>query len=142
MDQLYDAHGGDVRRDLGYRPLVYFWVAEHSDGSALPQFDPETGRENRFGDIDFSRLRRFGGYPFTTYIAEKILEADGMYVVPTDNQPHIIELQEGDKLLAKRENTVKLHTKSGAVERAETVYVLGVEGDKILRIREDGTLEL
>jgi hypothetical protein len=30
-----------------YRPLTLFWIAEFSDGSALAQFEPETGKENR-----------------------------------------------------------------------------------------------
>ena len=32
---------------FGYHPLVYMWVVEFTDGSALPQFDPETGKENK-----------------------------------------------------------------------------------------------
>jgi len=128
---------------LGYRPLVYFWIAEYSDGTALPQFDLETGKENHFGDIDFSKLKRFGWYPFTTRIAEKILNM-GILVVSTNNLSYVIELKEGEghKLVAKRENTIKLHTKSGEITREETIYVLGKEGDKILRIHEDGNTEV
>lgn len=44
--------------------LAMFWIAEYTDGMALPQFDPDTGKENLFKEIDMSRLSRFGWYPF------------------------------------------------------------------------------
>lgn len=42
--------------DLGYRPLTYMWIAEFSDGSCLPQFDPDTGKQNK-GDPDWMPSR-------------------------------------------------------------------------------------
>jgi len=126
---------------LGYRPLVYMWIAEYIDGSALPQFDPETGRENRFADIDHGKLKRFGWYPFTHELAKKILETEGIIVIPVVIPSYVVELKDGERLVAKRENTIKLHTKSGEITRDATVYVLGKEGDKILRIHEDGSVE-
>jgi hypothetical protein len=61
---------------LGYRPLVYFWIAEYTDGSALPQFDPETGKENRFSEVDHPKLKRFGWYPFSLKLAQQILKGE------------------------------------------------------------------
>ena len=46
-------------------PLVYFWIATYNDGTALAQFDPETGLPNKFTDIDQSRLKTLGWYPFS-----------------------------------------------------------------------------
>jgi len=126
---------------LSYRPLVYFWIAEYSDGTAFPQFDPETGKENRFADVDQARLKRFGWYPFSLEITKKIFEAEGIIVLATANPPHVIELKDGEKLVGKRENTIRLNMKGNSVGRGETVYILGVEGEKGLRIREDGSVE-
>jgi hypothetical protein len=125
---------------LGYRPLVYFWIAEYDDGSALPQFDPETGRENRFSEIDHRKLRRFGWHPFSPKLAQKILEAEKTAVVPTANLSYTVSLKGEDKLVAHRTNTVKLQIREGGIDNGETVYVLGVEGGKILHIDEEGQL--
>ena len=127
--------------DLGYRPLVYFWIAEYNDGTALSQFDPETGKENLFKNIDQSRLKRFGWYPFNLDLAEKIYEAYSLIVVPSSLPFHVVELKPNDRLVAKRENTLRYVLANGQVESREIVYILGVEGKKVLRIKEDGTTE-
>lgn len=123
---------------LGYRPLVYFWIAEYTDGSALPQFDPETGRENRFSEVDQQKLERFGWYPFTPELAQKILKAEKLVAIPTRNLPYAVRLGNDRKLVAYRTSTIKLRMKSGEVERGETVYVLGVDCGRILEIDESG----
>jgi len=123
---------------LGYRPLVYFWIAEYTDGSALSQFDPETGRENRFLEVDQLKLKRFGWYPFSVELAQRILEAEKVAVIPSRNRAYTVALNHDDKLVAYRTNVIKLQMRSGGVEYAETVYVLGIKGKKIFRINEDG----
>jgi hypothetical protein len=125
---------------LGYRPLVYFWIAEYTDGSALPQFDPETGRENRFSEIDHQKLRRFGWHPFSLKLAQKILETEKTVVVPTGNPSYTVPIKEENRLVAHRTNTVKLQIRKGGVSHGETVYILGVEGGKVLHIDEEGQL--
>jgi len=125
---------------LNYRPLVYMWIAEQKNGRALPQFDPCTGEENKFSLVDPDRLVSFGWFPFTFSLAKKIYIKNGLVAIPSNNPPHIIELKKGDKLIAKRENTIVFSLKDG-IRREETVYVLGVEGGKILRIKEDGAVE-
>ena len=44
--------------------LHLFWIAEYQDGTALPQFDPDTGEEHLFKEVDQSKLKRFGWYAF------------------------------------------------------------------------------
>lgn len=142
---------------LNYRPLRYMWIAEFSDGSALPQFDPETGKENK-ADPDWlpsapgqpkipkdrvyreKKLVKFGWYPFTSELAKKIFEAEAIIVIPTDNPRYFIELNDGDKLLAYRTNTINFSLQGG-ISRGETVYVLGKTGGKLLHIHEDGSVE-
>jgi len=49
--------------------LVYHWIAQYSDGMSLPQYDPNTFRENAFGDIDLNKVIKFGLYPFSKNLA-------------------------------------------------------------------------
>ena len=123
---------------LGYRPLVYFWIAEYTDGSSLPQFDPETGKENRFKEVDHKKLHRFGWYPFSLKLAKKILKAEKMALIPSRNPSYTVTMNEGDRLVAYRTNTIKLQMRKGGVDHEKTVYVLGVEGGKVLQIDEEG----
>ncbi len=123
---------------LGYRPLVYMWVAEYTDGNALPQFDPETGMENRFAKVDESKLCRFGWYPFSREMAAKIKD---MMVIPTRNPSHAIDLKKGDKLVAVRRNHIEFSVKGGGTRRVASLYLLGLEGGKIIKIGEDGSIK-
>ena len=123
---------------LGYRPLVYFWIAEYTDGSALPQFDPETGKENRFSQVNHQKLKRFGWYPFSVKLAQRILENEKLRVIPTRNPSYTVTVEKNNRLVAYRTNTIKLHTRKGGVDHAEIVYVLGVEGKKVLHVDEEG----
>lgn len=125
---------------LGYRPLVYFWIAEYADKTALPQFDPATGKENSFLEVDHSKLKRFGWYPFTVDLAQKILKTEKLVVFPAKNRSYSVSLTRGDRLVAYRTNTVSLKTCGCSVERGETVYVLGLDGGKVLHITEGGEL--
>lgn len=125
---------------LGYRPLVYFWIAEYTDGSALPQFDPETGRENKFSEVDHRKLHRFGWYPFSLKLAQQILKGEKKGVIPTRNRSYTVTVGKGDRLVAYRTNTVKLQMRKCGVIHGETVYVFGVEGGKILQIDEGGNV--
>jgi hypothetical protein len=127
-------------RLLGYRPLVYFWIAEYTDGTALPQFDVETGKENKFGEVDHQWLKRFGWYPFSVELAQRILDAEQIVVVPSKNRSYTTALGRGDRLVAHRTNSIKLRMRSGGIEHAETVYVLGIKGKKIFRINESGEI--
>lgn len=111
------------------------WVAEYSDGSALPQFDPDTGKENRFALVDHSKLVRFGWYPFSAQMAAKI---QGMLVIPTRNPHHVVELKEGNKLVAVRRNHIEFSVKGGGTRRVASLYLLGIEGGEIIEIGEDG----
>lgn len=133
-----------MRNLLPYHPLVFFWIAEYEDGKALPQFDPETGEENKFTLTDKGKLKKFGWHPFTPELSHKIIERSGLITIPTNNPHYVISLEKGDKLIAKRENIIKFRMKSGVINR-ETIYVLGKitkHGEKIVyRIKEDGTAE-
>ena len=112
------------------------WVAEYSDGSALPQFDPETGEENRFAEVDQSRLCKFGWYPFSAEMVARM----SVVAVPTRNPYHVIELKDGDKLVAVRRNHIEFSIRGGGTRRVASLYLLGIEGGKIIKIKENGEL--
>jgi hypothetical protein len=125
---------------LPYRPLVFFWIAECADGKALAQFDPCTGEENRFAMVQEDRLIAFGWYPFTPELSDRVGKRTGLVTIPTNNPLHRLRLGKGDRLIAKRENIVRLNMKGEDVSR-ETFYILGKVGGRVLRIREDGSVE-
>jgi hypothetical protein len=106
----------------------------------LPQFDPETGKENSFSEVDHQKLKQFGWYPFTSQLAQKIMKAAKTVVTPTNNPLYTVTLDEGDRLVAYRTNTVRLCMRKGKVNYASTVYVLGIKGKKILQIDEEGNI--
>ena len=106
----------------------------------MPQFDPETGKENRFSEVDHNKLERFGWYPFSPKLAQKILKSEQVRVTPTGNPAYTVTVKNGDRLVAHRTNTVKLQMHKAGVCHGQTIYVLGVEGGKILQIDEEGRL--
>jgi len=125
---------------LGYRPLVYFWIAEYTDGIALPQFDPETGKENRFAEVCHKNLVRFGWYPFTVELARKVLAAEKLIVIPTINKPYKVDIKKGQELVAYRTNQIDLKMRSSEIKRQATVYVLGIVGEEPVKIDERGEI--
>jgi len=156
---------------MQYRPLRFFWIVEFSDGTALAQFDPETGEEVQ-GHPDWlpskidedgmivkdgrkvpyrdaypvpqhlqgKQVVRIGWYPFNPALAKKILDATGKLVIPSDAKYFVVELEDGDEPVCYRSHSIKLRVRSGGVEYAETVYVLGVKGGKIMQIDEGGNV--
>ena len=102
--------------------LAMFWIAEYTDGMALPQFDPDTGAENLFKEIDMARLCRFGWYPFT----------DKMNIPNSVSLPLsfiTVAVKPGDKLIAHR--TVSMDFKPATNKITGHIadeYVVGIEG--------------
>ncbi len=84
-------------------------------------FDPETGRENRFSEVDQQKLHRFGWYPFSLKLAQKILKTEKLRVIPTRKPSYTVTLEMDNKLVAYRTNTIKLHTGNGGVDYGGTV---------------------
>lgn len=138
---------------LGYRPLFYMWVAEFTDGSALPMFDPDTGKQNKANPNWLPKrgtggskgsvpkifrektLSKFGWYPFSKEMAAKIKD---MIVIPTKNPAHIVELKEGDELVACRRNHIEFGIMGGGYRRVMSPYLLGIRGGEIKTIGENG----
>jgi len=114
--------------------LKYFWIAEYKDGTALPQFDLETGKENLFKDIDQSKIVRFGLYPFTLELSKKIDCGDLNPFLPK----FVINLSKEDKLFFVRRNYIKIQ---GTKENRYIEYLLGTQ-NYVLHINESGNTEV
>jgi len=97
--------------DEKFHSLVYFWVAFYRDGSCLPQFDVNTGKENSFNDIDQSILDKFGLFPFNTSLAVNANMAAGFVVAKeVENLPYfMMQLKENQRLISVRRNYIHLY---------------------------------
>lgn len=114
--------------------LKYFWIAEYSDKTAFPQFDPETGNENLFKDIDQSRLVRFGLYPFSDELSKKVACGISNPFLPK----FVINLNNTDKLFFKRRNYIE---RCGQMEYRYIEYLIGTQ-NYVLCIDEFGNTEI
>lgn len=118
--------------------LHMFWIAEYADGKALPQFDPDTGLEHKFSEVDQSKLVKFGWYNFTPSLVIKVPHAVANPLVSTCT----VTIPEGHKLIAYRTNALKFNL-SGEIKGHEAIaYVLGIEGKFKMIIRTDGVIEV
>lgn len=79
-----------------------YWIAVYKDGTGLPQYDPKTGAENRFSEIDQSRLDSFVLRSFDPELALKTQNLCNPFL-PT----YTLKLREGEKLEHHRHTTVE-----------------------------------
>lgn len=114
--------------------LKYFWIAEYNDKTALPQFDPETGKENLFKDIDQSKLVRFGWYPFPEELTKKVTGSISNPFLPK----YVINLNKDDILIARRRTYIQLR---GHQESRYIDYLLGTQ-KYLICIDEFGNVEV
>ena len=135
------------------RPLVFFWIAEFTDGTAVSQFDPDTGEEvkanpewlpSKTNTVPVpehwkgKRVRRIGWYPFSLSLAKKVYGRSGTLCVPSFVKPVVVGLGDGEEPVCYRTHRIDLNLGTGGAAAGEAVYVLGVKGGKVLRINEDG----
>ena len=140
--------------------LHLFWVAEYhacpsgeaqGDGLALPQFDPDTGDEHLFSEIDQARLKRFGWYRFPPQLVKKVPGAIfnpalNRYTVdiPISQSPN---LQSQPRLIAYRTTTLEIKPDGTPKSHEASEYVLGLSTadcrlPTLLHIYTDGRVEL
>ena len=104
-----------------------FWIAEYQDGTALPQFDPETGKEHLFSEVDQAKLKRFGWYAFPYDMLSKIPQAVFSLVLDRYTVDIPIADHPAPTLIAYRTTTLKV-TLDGTPKKHEAdEYVLGLD---------------
>lgn len=119
---------------------MMFWLAEYNDGTALAQYDPESGKENKFSQIDQSKLTKISWYPATKVLANKVSE---IAINPLMTPVSLI-VPPGKRARLFRRNRLN-YSLSGSKEPRQTVeeYVIGFEGEKLAaHIKQDGSIEL
>ena len=116
------------------RPVIeMFWVAEYDNNRALPQYDPFTGRENRFSEVDHKKTIRFWWLPITPQMTEQF---PGTRYNPNLTR-HCVDLN-GSKGFVTRRNGISIGT--AGMRHVVKCYVLGVEGGPRREIYPDGTI--
>ena len=80
------------------------WVAHYNDKQVYPQFDFESGKENTFASIDQTKLVKFGLYPISKTLENKI----GKTSVVSRTLPYIVlKLQPHQRLIFVRRNYMR-----------------------------------
>lgn len=121
-------------------PILHmFWIAEYQDGQALPQFDPDTGEEHLFKEVDQSNLKRFGWYAFPRNLANKVAYAAHNPCLAS----YTVDIPPGAALVAHRTTSITFSPKELTVKHHEAdEYVLGLQGSPLMHIYTDGRVEL
>ena len=142
---------GDWLTDMSEPILHLFWIAEYQDGTALPQFDPDTGEEHLFKEVDQSKLKHFGWYAFPPKLAQKVENA---VVNPLLNSyvlelPHRLPTNDYrlPTLVAYRTTTLDIKPDGTPKSHEASEYVLGLSTadcrlPTLLHIFIDGRVEL
>ena len=106
--------------------LHLFWIAEYDDAQALPQFDPDTGEEHLFSEVQQHRLVRFGWYAFPPQLANKV---DNAVVNPLLNS-YVLSLSVGSQQLAVggKLGTIDCRLKTNLVAYRTTTLVIKPDG--------------
>ena len=78
------------------KTVPFFWIAFYTDGTCLPQFDLNTGKQYSFKEIDQSKLNKFGLYPITRELALKI---GGQYYHDPSLPHFVLELKGNQRLI-------------------------------------------
>ena len=128
------------------KPILHlFWIAEYQDGTALSQFDPDTGEEHLFKNVDQAKLKRFGWYAFPLELANKVACAAHNPRLTS----YTVDIPPGVALVAHRTTTITFKPSTLSIEHHEAEeYVLGLtchcerSEATSMHIYTDGTVEL
>ena len=123
------------------------WSVKLEDGRVIEQFDRETGKEHRFGDIDLSKAKEVGWVIPAVEAINKIADRTGHLVVPFYSLREVrLKLNENRTPIIHFERSMSIQAGGHGMPVSEqTSYVLGVEEDGhrfILKIRPDGVIEV
>lgn len=88
---------------LPYNPEALFWIAYYSDGTCMPQYDPDTGEEILWKEVDQTRMRALALHPFTEDLAKKLQTRDVKVSVNPFMRTYRVDLEHGDTAILNRE---------------------------------------
>jgi hypothetical protein len=102
-------------------PLKYFWVVSYTNGTALSQFDPDTGEEHQWLEVDESSVCRIAWAEFSHELSKKI-KLDTISV--RRPKMHYVDFNPDEKILICRRNHITVS--SGLVEKGHRIeYLIG-----------------
>ena len=118
------------------QPIVeMYWVAEYNNGRALPQFDPFSGKENQFSQVDHKNVLRFWWLPITLKMSMRF---PNTRYNPRLRQ-HGVGLN-GSKGFVTRRTQVTLGSGNEPPKPVVKCYILGIEGGPRQEIYPDGSV--
>ena len=122
---------------MNYNPLRFMWCVTFDDGLCTPQFDPDTGEEFLWKDIDIDRISKISWVTISPELSQKILRSEGLITHPSIlPEIYTVRYEDGDIPLVYRRNFID-YSSSGILGR-RTIYVLG----KLVDNREEIVYEL
>jgi hypothetical protein len=110
-----------------------FWVAEYSNGEALPQFDPFTGLENSFAQVDHRQVIRFWWLPITPRMMSQFPNTRCNPLLKNA----CVETKGSKGFVARR---IQITFGGPIPVRTVKCYVLGIEGGPRRELYPDGTI--
>jgi len=103
------------------------WIAQFADGRAIPQFDPASGKEQLWAEVQayVPAMTRLGWYPFTPSLARR-LQTQGIVVrcLPWSMRLEL-DFEESDVPIIKRRHLMRVGVRHGNGRGDETYYILG-----------------
>ena len=84
-------------------PLKYFWIATYTNGTAISQFDPDTGEERQWSEVDESRVCRVTWAEFSRKLSKKV-KLDTISVWRP--KMHHVDFDPNEKILICRRNHI------------------------------------
>lgn len=101
--------------------LKYYWIVIYRDGEALSQFNPDTGEEYLWREVDQSRVCRVAWCEFSQDLAEKI-KIDVVSVKKP--KMYHVDFSDNEKILICRRNHIFFSPNSES-QRHEVEYLIG-----------------
>lgn len=118
---------------MDYNPLRFMWIAEFDNGDCISQFNPDTGKETSWKNINIKRIIKLSWVTISSELSEKILLTEGIFTNPSIiPEKYTIEYKNGEKPLIYRRNYIEF-SNSVIVDR-RTKYILGKNEEIIYEV--------
>ncbi len=106
--------------------LKYYWIAEYSDGTKFPQFNPD-GTENMWGKVQQHDVIRVSWKQFSRKLSNKIEIPTRWVVFP---KQHSLDIEFEDEIFICRRNHIDFSAQGEKGRRTE--YILGKNEEELI----------
>lgn len=101
--------------------LKYFWIVTYINGMAISQFDPDTGDERQWSEVDESKISRIAWVEFSQKFSKKIKLNTISVKRP---KMHHVDFDPNDKILICRRNHISISPNTTTKEN-KIEYLIG-----------------